>query len=532
VTPARGSTFWGTNGAHQRWEEETRVWSDNPNMGLVPILATVEAHVRKKWKPAGGVNVTYQLIKPDDIPAGDAVAAEPLRNTTTTKTTNNRNPPPPSWVFAMTGSPDKYVKDSKAQNPPVADDPLVDNVHSSKGGKRSNGVAGTDHKVNLFEITTSRPTFNDDLKLKVASASTRHGNAIEVVTNDEGKAAGLLMPSFTGGDRYKVRVYLDPVRDSDSDGTSDDAVVEETGTFVVWRILRISKYLRWDHPAASTPQQQARCGGVLDPFDVTGTIATEYKKAWLDVEVEDDAKTPTPITQADWLSAIRFAKGRAPATYAANVTQTYDLNALIPESSGGGVNNGSSGLIRYLTAAQYDAAPKAAPAPPGGWPTAAGDGNYWANMGQIFHALNYEFMQYFTRNAIGGLTIIQAGAMTSWVPDAALPAGQVTPWRNSGWGTPRRGCYVIFGHTVYFGGMPYDHTRNAMHETGHVLYGVHQYTDGTQVNVNTGGNFDGHDYHDLCMMGYMVNDGGFCGRCVLNQAGWDTGALAANNPGP
>jgi hypothetical protein len=80
--------------------------------------------------------------------------------------------------------------------------------------------------------------------------------------------------------------------------------------------------------------------------------------------------------------------------------------------------------------------------------------------------------------------------------------------------------------------MPYDATHNTLHETGHVLYGVHQYTDTNQVNSSTGGIFDEHDYHDLCIMGYMSCAGGFCGRCVLNHGGWNTRAMPANNPGP
>jgi hypothetical protein len=67
---------------------------------------------------------------------------------------------------------------------------------------------------------------------------------------------------------------------------------------------------------------------------------------------------------------------------------------------------------------------------------------------------------------------------------------------------------------------------------GHVIYGVHQYTQGAQVNVTTGNPMDGHDYHDLCIMGYMPCSGGFCGRCVASQAGWNTAAIPFNSPGP
>ena len=115
-------------------------------------------------------------------------------------------------------------------------------------------------------------------------------------------------------------------------------------------------------------------------------------------------------------------------------------------------------------------------------------------------------------------------------------------WLRSGWGGMRRGCYIAFGTTVYTNpSFPYDHNSNCMHESGHTMYCPHQYTDGAQVNVgpggSSGGGFDEHDYHDLCVMGYMsrrttAGQADFCGRCVLLFAGYDTHAMPANSPGP
>jgi hypothetical protein len=143
-----------------------------------------------------------------------------------------------------------------------------------------------------------------------------------------------------------------------------------------------------------------------------------------------------------------------------------------------------------------------------------------------------EFLHFFTRNALSGLTVVQVGSVSSHGPDN-VPGAPGTPFTNSGWGTEYRACYVAFGNAVYSNpSFPYDSNKNTQHEMGHVLYGVHQYTSAAQVNVSTGGGFDGHDYHDLCIMGYMKCSGGFCGRCVMNHAGWDTSKLAANSPGP
>jgi hypothetical protein len=154
-------------------------------------------------------------------------------------------------------------------------------------------------------------------------------------------------------------------------------------------------------------------------------------------------------------------------------------------------------------------------------------------METLFHWVDFQMMQWFTKNAISGVTVIQTPAMCSLSLDPNAPRNG--PWMNSGWGTSKRGCYVIFGQNAYTGptaGMPYDHNRNTMHETGHVLFGVHQYTDAAEVNAKTGWIYDEHDYHDLCIMGYMRCSGGFCGRCTLNHGGWNTRAMKANNPGP
>jgi hypothetical protein len=76
-----------------------------------------------------------------------------------------------------------------------------------------------------------------------------------------------------------------------------------------------------------------------------------------------------------------------------------------------------------------------------------------------------------------------------------------------------------------------------MHEFGHTLYCTHQYqfpawvSDGTK-GVTTGG-IAQHDFHDLCILGYMATwpGGDFCGRCLLMFAGWDTNGIPKNSPG-
>lgn len=534
---------------HARFQLEKRVWDANESLGLLPIVAVVEERTGNDWGPArAGVRVHFQLIEPDETPAGSFAGPPVVRDTSIMNSVNTTQTPPSPRTFNMTGSPRRYIDDEMARNPVTENDPQVDNPHQSIGGKRGHAVAGDNRFENIFETDRQRPGFHDHFRFNPASGS-RHDNAVEVLTNDDGKACVIFMPSWAAGSRYKIRAFIDPIpepgHDQESDGTEPFAVRAVTGTFGVWRIWRFSKYMRWNYPGAGVNPNHAAefnlAGGALNNFDTTGFIADEYGKAWFDVEVEDLARTAQNITQAQWLQAIRFAKGRI----SPSLSQTYNLNVLIAESSPvtPGTNNSSSGLIQFLTAAQYDAADKGTP-PAGGWPAAAGHANFLADLARIMHAMSSEIMEFFTHNAISGLTVIQAPVMTSVEAQqgfALLNDPSSGNWLRSGWGGMRRGCYVTFGNGTYSNaGFPYDHNSNTLHELGHTMYCPHQYTDAAQVNVgaggSTGGGFDEHDYHDLCVMGYMSRRPGgqadFCGRCLLLFAGWDTHAMPANHPGP
>jgi outer membrane protein OmpA-like peptidoglycan-associated protein len=539
---------------HRRYALETSVWNANPNLGLVPVVAIVEQRNGSNWDPApAGLHVHFQLVAPGTPPAASPTAAN-LRSTPATGSTNNSAVPPSPRTFNMTGSPDKYFRDERARNPAAAGDPQVDNAHTSVGGKRGGAVAGSNRLQNVLETGTSRAGFHDHFSFTPPTASS-HPNAVTTTTNADGKAAVILMPARCGGDRYKLRAFLDPIPEPGapqaSNGGEAFAVKAETGTFVVFRNLRFSKYLRWDYPGAGVDPQHNfhfnNLGRALNAFDFPGVIATEYGRLFCQVVVEPQAQSAQAIPQAQWQAAIRFARGRVPGT---TTSQSYDMAVLIPDSTAtAGVNNDNAGLIRFATAAQYNAAKGSA------FASAPNNLTFHTDLAGLMHAMSAEIMEFFTHNAISGLTVIQCPVMTSTEADSPFnPAGRrvlstigTSPglpdnWYRSGWGGMRRGCYVTFGSGVYGGaGFPYDHNRNTMHETGHTLYCPHQYTTATQVNVgpggSTGGIFDEHDYHDLCVMGYMSRrttsgGGDFCGRCMLLFAGWNTHGMPANAPGP
>src|SRR5205823_2524848 len=79
-----------------------------------------------------------------------------------------------------------------------------------------------------------------------AAAGGKHLHAVKAKTNDAGEAGVIFTPSRCGGDRYRIRAYLGPdtFKGPGSDGTGMSAVSVETGTLVLWRNMRISRYVQ------------------------------------------------------------------------------------------------------------------------------------------------------------------------------------------------------------------------------------------------------------------------------------------------
>jgi hypothetical protein len=564
------ANFFGSpqnaGGTSYHYQQETTVWNDNTALGAIPIIARVYVkEAGKPWKRAVGVHVRFMFDDPAALPAKHSANIPALR------TTSPSLPGPP--VVAFTGSPNQYITTEKGRNPPTGDH-LVDNAHTSVGGKRGNPIAGN-ARTNLLETANARVGFHDVCSFTPATAS---GSEAIAETNAQGEGAVVFMPAWTGGDRYKLKAILQ----------EDGSVTAETGTMVVWRILRFSKYLRWNYPSGTTAAQRTRCNGSLSSFNMR-TVGNEYKKAWLDVIKELEAQSPQSLLISQWRAGMNYAIANAQANAVWAWAQPYDLNSLFMTTrqyfphtvtmgqtvqsianfytlpnwrsvwyssrntalrnlrhrednlQGGDVlqiplGGPHPGIMNFLNRRQYDLVTQP-PNGPGAFLPASGDANYWNNMSCIFFAMISEFIRYFSKDAISGLVIVQSPGMDALFVDQppGLPGNVVPFGGNSGWGTQRRGCYVVFGKAAYTDPghwMPYDHSRNCLHESGHVLYGVHQYTAAPNFATNTGSIYDEHDYHDLCIMGYMACDGDQCGRCLLNRAGWNVRAMPANNPGP
>lgn len=496
LRPGDDAALWFPVPHRHRFNVEKAFYDANTRIGALPIIAKVERCVGGEWEAAPGVQVHFQLAAPDVPPAGNAAAAPELRTETRVRNTGAGTPLGPA----------RYVQAAIAATPAAAGDPQADNCPDTRGGKRKPGAG---QATDYFE-TTDRAGFNTvngAAQLPVAQAS-RHPLAVVATTNAQGEAGVIFRPSRQGGDRFKLRAFLDPVGVTASDGTGADAVAAETGTFVVWRSLRVSRYVVFDYPAAVTAAQRTAAGGNLGTINFTG-LKNEYARCYIElIDEPTAARSRHVIGDAEWVRMINYARSNTPAQ-PSGTSQRWDIAALFPN------NNNTLGLVNMLLPGPYNAAKGAA------FPNAVG-GEY----GALLNAFLERCVEYYSRLATSGVVVIQAPQGDT------ITAANVATLSTSGIATYRRGCFLFYGNTTYVNGMPYDLDRNTLHEIGHCLFLPHQWTSRDAATGAVGGGVaPEHDYRDYCIMSYqrnVRNEYDYCGRCNLKLRGWDTSAIARN----
>jgi hypothetical protein len=489
-----------------RYDAEARLFSANPLLGAIPIVAKVETRLSDAdaWSPApADIQVHFQLQIPDAIPAGDPAKGGAPR----TETRVNGG-----------GGPKAYLDAQFAAHPAIANDPQVDNCVVDRGGKRRPGAC---RSTDYFQ-TTDLKGFNSDTAAPYPLATnSSHPNAMVAKTNAAGEAGVIFRPSRQGGDRFKLRVFLDPIGPSgtSSDGTEATAVVAETGTMVVWRVLKIGHYVRFDYPVGATPAARASAGGNLDEINFNH-LKQDFARAYVELVVErTGAIRRCRIGDATWVAATNHARALTPPQ-PSGVGQRYDINALFPNV------NASHGLIAMQLPGTYNAARGAAFNPAPAAPAAD-----WNAL--LDHFMN-NFIHYFSRNASGGVVIVQAPFGDTITANSRLAGGPgVVDLTTSGVAKTVRGCYLFYGSGFYGGGMPYDLQDNTLHELGHVLFLPHQWTERiAATGAVEGGIPPEHDYKDYCIMSYQKNVRNkydYCGRCNLKLRGWNTRNIPKNN---
>jgi hypothetical protein len=370
-----------------RFDAEKKYFDANLLLGALPITAKVEQRASSgaAWAAApAGLKVHFQLIAPDALVAGAASTGGAMRATTR--------------VIGGKG-PKGYVDDRFAEHPAQAGDPQVDNVVTDLGGKRKPG-AGVEG--DYFE-TAARKGFNSAIAVPFpVAAASAHALAVVADTNANGEAGAIFRPSRQGGDRFKLRAFLDPIGPGGaaSDGTDAAAVRADTGTMVVWRTLRISGYHQFNYPAAFPAASKALTGGAIGDIDFT-KVAEAYARAYIELTVEPTGKIQKHhIGDAFWRSAINYARNRTPAQ-PKDASQRYDISVLFPNA------NNTAGLLNVLQPVPYQGAKGPAfPNPPVAPVTIIND---WKALVGEFLTM---FMRYLTENATPGLVIVQLQAVT------------------------------------------------------------------------------------------------------------------------
>jgi hypothetical protein len=554
---------------------ETRYYRDNPVLRRVPLVARVERQMTPggPWEVAPNVAVYFQLVTPYDLPAFD----------TTSFITSQHNRPPLRETRLGAGAglgPARIVHREEADSD--ESDPQLNNCRQNRGGERGRGSVsdGSDLADVIFRVQ-STPGFNQahttpvartlphppyPVAERVRPSGTSHRHAVKALTNEQGEAGVIFMPSRCGGDRYRIRVYVGPPT-LPSDGTDDAAVRVETGTFVVWRNIRVSRYVRVPAnapeaglltQAQAAPYNIASADAYLDQLDVTrlnaatGTytnvglptadfdrigdnaatfdgIKQQFAKAFCEIEEDWYLRGPETLTQEEWNAAMEQAIADGLVGRGRLSMNHLNVRLLLCREPGSPVNvNNATACIPARTAEAYNAlvphANQRIPLRSSGGPTAT-----WRDrIERLFdNFLLPGFLRHLSKNGhLPGLTIVQGAAYCTW-QTWRTPLG-IDFW--SGYALHYRGAYVVRGNDSYptaigGAGLAYDYTSNTCHEMGHTLYRDHA----------PGGGAGGpqpaeHDRteHNICVMSYSRCEGQFCAKCLLAFRGWDARRVPRN----
>ncbi len=573
---------------------ETRFRNANPALGKVPLVATVEKldPYTMEWKPAKDVWVYFQLIDPDPLPAFDPAmdVTDPRQFNRPALRESTLGPP------AANSGAGPATAASGEENPtgalaPNASDPQRRNTHHQRGGRRGHGSLTdcTDVAGVIFPVA-STPGFNAAHSPARASVTapflnvaerarpqgTSHQHAVRAKTNDQGEAGVIFLPSRCGGDSYKLRAYIGPAdpanpRPHETDGTGIRATRVDTGTLVVWRNIRISRYVKQPCTgvaadllagAQAAPYSDATANDYLrrvfvvdsggtnvgiddvdmslrvragfsnrvaagDPFD---SLPVNFAKAFCEIEFDPGANAAEAMTDADWANARATAVADAAMAQSA-IGCNYDLARLFYLEPGAPAITMSDAVcnVPMRTPAQYDAlvASPRQTTDPGNSPRPNGQRLF-------FEFICTGFARYFSNSGyVPGLCIVQGGYGATWqilheIDDnsgMSLEYRVGTVWAGKAFYSDTNGVRVFGAGGAPPQGPPwigYNTTSNACHELGHVMLRLHG--PGADVNRGAGGGNSAavHDAinNSICVMSYKSCEGQYCAKCLFAFRGW------------
>ncbi|MBI2900918.1 MAG: hypothetical protein HYY17_12095 [Planctomycetes bacterium] len=521
------------------FDAESRFYADNPVLGKLPLVAKVlrRSGQGEGWVPAEGVHVYFRLVKPYPLsPAYDRTTA--------------------------TQGIDASIAKEEATHIVQEDaDPQTGNCHADRGGKRGAPLASSgDHpRVGLFKIVPT-PGFNEPHPSRPLVRKTwfpcaesvadprKHPDAVTAETNGEGEAGVIFMPSQMGGDRFRIRAFIGPPT-TESDGADAAAVRAETGTLVVWRNVRISRFLRKEPAQSVLPDlikeaEEFGYGADEDyllrlalmnasyewqglPEISRDEIVRRFACAFCELEFDGGKLVPEVVEKEEYASAYRQAIDDATEGAVALGTEWEPDQLLLPPSEA--VQGESIVHLPMHSPAAYNARV-------GAETTAAlrldpDTGELPQDEKEALDVLidNYMFaglLRGLSKNgSLPGLTLLQGAGCCTW--DVLQLRGTVALGQSKAF----RGCGLWFGKQTYANPGPagyfWDLTGCAVHEIGHCLFREHAPGSDPPRKGAAGARTEEHDPlskkggGNVCVMAYKHSPGFFCSRCTLALRGWD-----------
>ncbi len=533
------------NGDATRYLYQVEYYKANPSLGMIPLVAHVEKKEQDSntWKPVEGACVYFQLVKPDDVT--DANKPEAMATHQKTEV-------------------EKIIKDKKGTD----GDPQQFNVGKDLGGKRDHPLAGKDRLKNIFltetelegfhkphskmakEFKESRPTesFPEGRRnYAPASTTTDYDHAVRSVTNEDGEAGMIFMPSMCGGDRYKMRVFVGtPTQEIEEEDLTEEegrADVVETGTFVIWRYARVSQVLAppYNEPVKASMWRFTDTGDTLEvdkevtldelPIGKNSMIFKEYNKAYLHLKF--DCKKQTTFTKAKWQSVHTKAR----AWMKANHTENINHDVIVPAN----VDVDRPEFAQLRSAADYNTEVSKPGVPGGTLPNPLNSG--WRNGLKSYSIAMLDRMMYdFTEKGyMPGMTIIRG-----------LRPYRDFEYNHILWGIMRKyhGCFMFYNNDEQRFGMPVNLKPMeivAIHESGHSYCYRHQHTGNegessswtsvqeilplhekyftSSTQSGTGVTNTGPTAANVCLMSYHTASQYFCAKCLLAIRGWNVAKI-------
>lgn len=483
---------------------------------------------------------------------------------------------------------------TKLAGPPDNNDPQKWNAPKQKYGGKYGGAIEEVLVKGGGEIDgfhNKRPTqVSDHGKLKLAKASSRT-HAVMCDTNDKGFAGTIFTPSRCGGDRYRLRAQIDEEWLTKNAPGPVHVSKVETGTFVVWRNIRIYRYLQLRKaPAPLSVELQAllregNCnmadpktfgkmflntplsdllvipgqGGTDGPYpplsigylleggdpsreqllkyrplSVSGVhFQTHFRQAYC--ELISDSTGIEAIAEDELRQATEVGKAAFDECDTKQKDILWDKLLIFDPTSPFLVNlrgfKNYNSLLTQTERATYN-------------PLNEDDGSWFGDCMAFFIEAMCE--HFAGGGVLPGLTLVQIPRGDTWDQFAAdgVCASPIT----SGYGTASRAAFLSWTDGKYKDSFIYPATSNCLHEIGHVLGLCHQFSGGGFID-NAHQEAVKEKYQDtskrpadpekeicVCVMSYSGCYGDFCAVCLLSLRGWKTHTMqesvATRTPAP